>query len=453
MSDTGSMQNSHDIFMASFMLLLNLLLVNGKKEVGINCQKMINAALNKEMDAVKEGALIKQVFMLLDINNGLLKTHNINIFNIREKKNGKIVKKTIIPGIDIGATFSVLSVEHQQLVWTYLKSLYVSSIRMINLANNESILSPSTQNIITEFESSIDMKKIVLDFWTVYPNSQIIVKNEFDPYVGVGSVNTEYGINEMLSGPKLLPEQTAPPSLSGPDGISNVVKMMGIDKLIPMEELSKQLKNMTPEDIEMASQGIKKMLGDGADEGTTEMIDSMLHNISSELKKEDINNGDPMANMVKIANSVAQNMIPNIDHNKVDMKKMWTQTKKMTNNCVDKNGKPIFSGKNNPLEMMTSFMEKHMNMAKGGKMPTNNEQQMTEEDYMKECKKMMAEMGMPDNISPMDLKNLSVDQLLADLDMNKNDINKTKTTNSDTASTFSTASTKSIKSTKSKTKK
>ena len=444
MSDTGNMQISHDTFMASFMLLLNLLLVDGKKDVSNNCQKIINAVLNKEMDAVKEGALIKQVFVLLDTYNGLLKTNNINIFNLREKKNGKIVKKTIIPGIDIGATFSILSNDRQQLVWTYLKSLYVSSVRMINMANNENITSLSTQNIITEIESSLDIKKILADFWVAYPNSQIIIKKEFDPYIGVGTNNTDYGLNEMLSGPTLLPDQSAPPSLTGPDGISNVVKMMGIDKMIPMEELSKQLKNMTPEDIELASQGIKKMLGEDADEGTTEMIDSMLHNISSELKKEDINNGDPMANMVKIANSVAQNMIPNIDHNKVDMKKMWNQTKKMTNNCVDKNGNPMFAGKNNPLDMMTAFMEKQMNMMDPN-INNKSEKQMTEEELMNDCKKMMADMGMP-NISPMDLKNIPIDQLMADLDMNK-------LKNKNVSNIDDTASTKSSKSTRSKARK
>lgn len=425
MSDTVSdssknMQKYHDNFMASFMLLLNLLTTNGKKSVIEYSNKLLQGILNKEMTTDKQSALIRQIFFLLDTHNGLLKTNNVNLFSLQEKKNGKTVRKTVIPGIDIGASFSAFNTEDQKYVWTYLKSMYVSCVKMINIANNSNG-NITTQNIVAEFESELDIKKINTEYWAKFPDSHVILKQEFNPYIGVGSSTNEYSLDDMLSGPEILPNQTAPISLTGSDGISNIVKMIGIDKMINMEELTNQLKNMTDEDIEKASQGIRQMLGEDADESTTEMIDSMLHNINSELKKEAINGtGDPISNVVKIANNVAQNMLPTIDQNKIDMEKMWDQTKKMTNKCVDKDGKPLFNGKDNPLSFMTSFMEKQINMYKGkttGKTDTSDN--MSEADYLKECQKMMAEMGMP-NISPDQLKNLSVDQLVADLDKHKN---------------------------------
>lgn len=195
-----------------------------------------------------------------------------------------------------------------------------------------------------------------------------------------------------------------------------------------MEDLAKQLKNITKEQIDQATKSIKSLLGD-VDEGTSEMIDMMLNDITDELKKDDLSNGNPINNLTKIAECVAHKMMPKIDPNKVDMKKVWNSTRNIANKCHDKDGKPIFDGPNNPLSMATNFLEKQMAYTQynnnQSQQSNSNIKPMTEEDYAKECQNLLKQLGLP-NISADQLKNLQLDKILQD--MNSQDItNKSNT--------------------------
>ena len=344
---------------------------------------------------------------MLSSNVNLLKNKDTKLFNLKEKWDDKLVKITIIPAIDIGASWNLLDSETQDKIWLYMKALYINSMRMISNVNS----SINTNSSIDDFLSDYKEDAILSDFWKSYPETSIIIKKEFNPYVGVGTTNENYGVAQMISGPEVLPDQVQP-------GIGGVAQMLGVDKMLNMKELSEHLKNLSPDEIEKATTSIKSMLGN-VDEGTSQMIDMMLNDISSELKKEDTASGNPMDNIVKIAETVAKGMMPKIDHNKVDMSKVWNQTKDMANKCQDKDGKPLFQGGSNPLSLLTGFMEKQMNLHqnKNTQSSTNKETQnkMSEADYEKECRKMMKEMGLP-NIPPEMLKQMPINQLLADFD-------------------------------------
>lgn len=399
------MQTYHDTFIASTLLLLKLLSGSTKKSVSENSTKLMEAFLHKDIDVEKEGTIIKKVYLVLNENSNTLKAKDSSLFNLKKKdtQTNKIVKITIVPAIDIGASWTTLNDEQQQKIWNYLTLMYTASVRMVCSANST--------NFDLEGFNELDTKTLMDEYWTEFPDTKnaLLIKKEFDPFVGVGSNDENYGVDDIISGPELLADQTAP-------GIEGITKMLGIDKMINMEELSEQLKNLSPGDVENAAQSIKQMLGPNVDEGTSEMIDSMLNNITSELKNSP-KSDKPIDGVLKIAETVAQTMMPKIDKNKVDMKKVWDQTKNMATNCRDKNGKPIFSEQNNPLAMLTGFMEKQMNMHEnkqnnpnnsGGQTPSNN---MTDEDYYKECQKMMKDMGMP-SISKNDLKNMKIDEIM-----------------------------------------
>lgn len=261
-------------------------------------------------------------------------------------------------------------------------------------------------------------KEIYDQFWKKFPNNTLVTKMiGFNPFIGVGENKENYGVNDLLSGPKLLPDQTSP-------GIDGVTKLLGIDKILNLEDLSKQLKNITKEQIDQAKNSIRSLLGD-VDENTSEMIDLMLNDITDELKKEDISKGHPINNLVKIAECVAHRMMPKIDPKKVDMNKVWNSTKNIASKCYDKDGKPIFDGPNNPLSIVTTLMEKQMNQMQQKTMQTKQSGNvMTEEEYTKECQNILQQIGLP-NISAEQIKNLNFNNLINELNVN----NSTSPTN------------------------
>lgn len=425
-----TMQENHDLFIETLMLLLDIL---ENKTNYANATKLLQELNETKIDIDRKGSIIKKVFMLVDIYFDLLKSQDKKLFNLYTKQNKKVVKVTVIPGVDIGAMWDKLEVDDQNRIWEYLKYMYISSSHMVNVSGNEN----DVVNIdkVNELRLTLtgNEKEIYNEFWQKFPKNTLVTKvAEFNPFIGVGENKAEYGVNDLLSGPTLLPDQSAP-------GIDGITKLLGIDKILNLEDLSKQLKNITKEQIDQATKSIKSLLGD-VDENTSEMIDLMLNDITDELKKEDISNGHPIDNLVKIAECVAHKMMPKIDPKKVDMNKVWNSTRNIASKCHDKDGKPIFDGPNNPLSIVTNLMERQMNQMQQKSMnPRVNlgessepQKPMTEDDYAKECQNILKQLGLP-NMSVNQLKNLKLDKLIDDL--NTSDlINKSIGSNDDTDS-------------------
>ena len=403
------MQEYHDLFIASLMLLLNIL--NGHLE---NANKLQNALEAGKIDTDKKGLIIRKVYSVLDANFDLLENSDLQLFNLYGKQSSKDVKVTIIPAIDIGSIWQKLSLDDQKKIWKYLKCMYISTVHMMNTVgddDNNNNNNNSNARIDKLRNTLSGENNVSIEFWEQFPQSNLVTKESFNPYIGVGENKREYGLNELLSGPKLLPDQTAP-------GVEGMAGLLGLDKMVNMEDLSNQLKNISKEQIDQAAQSIKSMLGD-VDEGTSGMIDSMLNDITDELANENMSDGNPINNLVKIAESVAQKMMPKIDSKKVDMRKVWSSTRDIASKCQDKNGNSLFDGPNNPLSIVTSLMEKKM----GGSFPKKQDKQdpqdkddkehkqKKEEECAKECQQILKQMGLPD-LSTDQLKNLQIDKLM-----------------------------------------
>ncbi|AYV84851.1 MAG: hypothetical protein Hyperionvirus44_9 [Hyperionvirus sp.] len=405
------MQESHDLFMVSLMLVLDISrrhLGDGDKKSREGVDEMIGMLSGEGVEAEKKGVLIKKVFMILDIYFDLLKGNDCKLFNLYTKHKGKAVRVRIIPGIDFWSLWDRFDDGVRGKIWDLIKLMYVASSYMINSSGNSNNVVNLGRIEMLRGDVVMGEGSVFEEFWKVYPNCKMITRKGFNPFVGVGENNKEYGLKDLLGGPKLLPEQTG----CGIDGIS---KLLGIDKMINMEDLAKQLKNITKEQIEAATKSIKGMLGD-VDENTSEMIDLMLTDITDELKKEELGNGNPLNNLVKIAENVAHKIMPKIDSKKVDMTQVWNSTRNMASKCQDKDGKPIFDGPNNPLAMVSSLLEKQMNMNQfgSGKNSGGKKKGMTEEEYVKECQDILNELGLP-NISPEKMKNVELSKLMSEL--------------------------------------
>lgn len=388
----------HDNFVVSLLLLLNKLSEKGKTSVVENSKKMTEAILKKELDVDKKGLIIKKVNTILNQNFELLLNRDAALFSLRELKNDKSVKITLIPAIDIGNSWDIFDDIEKNELWTLIDSLYINSVYIFSIIQEIKTIPNNLIEYITNFKKINTDKSFYDKFFVTYPEQNIIIKSSFNPYEGIGTNdNLNYGINDILSGPKLLPDQIEP-------GIGGVIKLIGIDKMIDIKQLTEQLKNISKEDMETASKQLKSYLGDVDDE-TSNMIDMMINNISTELKNENnLKDGNINETCVKIAEVVANNITPHISNNSINMEKLWSQTKNVTTKLKDKNGKPLFNEKSNPFTLMTNILESQMkNNNNNNKTNEPNKKQMSQEEIMKECNKMMQNMG---------LNNLPIDQLM-----------------------------------------
>lgn len=396
-----SMQQNHDLFIASLVLILDVL----KNAGDSNATKLFDALMNSTIEMTRKGVIIKKVFMLLDTYYDLLKSNDTKLFNLFTKHENRTVKVTIIPAVDIGSVWSKLEEQDQRKIWFNLKYMYIQSSQMINISGNDNNITNNER--IKELSDTLTepRKTVVSDFSARFPDSDLISSLAFNPYIGVGQNVENYGLDDLLSGPATLPDQ---------EGSSNggLMSMLGLDKLTSLEELTKQLRDVSKEQIETATQSIRAMLGD-VDQGTSELIELMLVDITDELKKDNLSNGNPINNLVKIAEEVAHKMMPKIDPKKMDMKKIFNSTKNMAMNVKDKEGNPIFAGNSNPFAMITNMMESQIEAHSNGK----KLDQKTEEEYLKDCQKMMSDLGLP-NISPDQLKNFPFDKLFSNNNSN-----------------------------------
>ncbi len=243
------------------------------------------------------------------------------------------VSFVLLPGIDITVIWKNLTQIRKEKVWTYLQILYIQC---------DILLSKNTP--------------------------------EFDPYkgVGVGNNKDNYSVEEMFSGVNNMPPAEKP-------GISSVTNLLGINKMLNLDKLSNELKNMSKDDIDEATNNIKNLLGSHVDDKTTNLISNMLSSINEELKKDNSSSQtNPLDNIFKIAETVADKIKPSIQQDGIDMNKLWSSTQNLATKCKDDKGNPVFGNGPNPFDMLTKMMNGNMN----------------EEECIEGYQKMLADNGM-----------------------------------------------------------
>jgi hypothetical protein len=444
MENTGlMMKKSHDLFMASTALILNTIKTNvtdESKQVVKNSIKLFDALMSKQLLVEDIGNIIKRVFNIVSSDLESLKNKDTKLFQLKEKKNGKTIRLIILPGIDLDEAYNLMSNDSKELLWKFVKSLYVASSKLILMVNKSGI-SESVIKLTNEISDGFNTQELLSTFHSTFPGSTLIAKDDFDPFIGVGTNAGNFSVNDILNAPKQVQEVSSP-------GIGSMAKMLGVDKMLNLDDLSKQLQNINQKDIDDATENIKKLLGGNVDEGTSDMINMMLKDITQELKTDNIAKGDPINNIVKIAETVAKNMIPKIDPKKVDMNKVWSSTQNLSKNYVDEKGNKVFQGNNNPLSMLTNLMETQMKYAQ--KVKTNDKSKTPDDEYIKECEDIFKKMGMS-NVDLSKLKKMDMSKVANDID-SMGDLVGTKVNNPETKELIPLAS-QSVKSKKNKNKK
>lgn len=251
----------------------------------------------------------------------------------------------LFPEINISTTWSKLTSLRKEKIWTYLQILYIQSDILLN--------------------KNLEKKPL-----------------EFNPYVGIGDGDTNYGVEEMYSGVKNMPEPEKP-------GIGSVTNLLGINKMLNLDKLSNELKNMSKDDIDEATNNIKNLLGSNVDDKTTNLISTMLSSINEELKKDNNSTDNPLDNIFKIAESVADKIKPSIQKDGIDMNKLWSSTQNLATKCKDDKGNSVFGSGPNPFDMLTKMMNGNMN----------------EDECIEQYQKMLSDIG-GNNINLDNLQNM-----------------------------------------------
>jgi hypothetical protein len=354
-------------------------------------KEFLNSINRGDMTMDGVSGIIKKIFNLLSLNTNYeyLVKNDPRIFQLKitkiTKECNKQVTSTIIPGLDMIYSWYSLTESDRKNMWFYLENMFNAGTRMINLVNNDNIKNNNfDMALLKEFNYS-KIKKAFTDFLEKFPESSVInIYNlDVDPFLGIGVQQDDFGVSDMVVQSQDS-NNTGSGSGSGSSsmaGIGSMMKLMGVDKMLDMTELSKQLQNIGKTEIDDATENIKSLLGNNLDEGTTEMIGTILNDITDQLKNGDMSSGNPLEHIMGIAEKVAKNTMPKIDKNKIDMSKILESTNNIANNYRDKDGKPVLSGAANPFSMLSGLLQSQMGGQGGGNNP--NQMKMMQDMMMK----------------------------------------------------------------------
>jgi hypothetical protein len=190
---------------------------------------------------------------------------------------------------------------------------------------NETFMILPNVNLSRIWKSLTDEKKErVWLFITLFDMlSSINAKNDVDPIYGVGqdapiSVD-DFRHNLTVAEQSIKKEDTDP--------ISMILGKLGIKNL---SEITDELKNIDKTKIDTATTDMKKLLGI-TDTGTGDFISKMIGSIADELRDTDLTKGNQIENFMKIAETVASKMRPEIENGNVDINSLLNSTQSLAN--------------------------------------------------------------------------------------------------------------------------
>jgi hypothetical protein len=332
-------------FLANLSLILKLIItLDNELKVVEATNKLLLVLENKEIGMDKIGEIMKKIFSVCCNNLNLLENNDESLFYLKNN-NRKI---TIISGIDIGQAYIKFNAESKILLWKYMKKIYIVSAKLIFQFN--ATIDQALMNYILKSEDiNFDPVK---EFREKYPDSNIISK-EFNPYEGISN-NVE-----GISMEDLIAKNIDNIDFDKIGSIGSMIEMIGLDKMINLEEISKQLQNIDKNEISKATEHIKSFIGDNIDKDTGNMIDMMLSGIAEKLGKTDLKNAK-FDDVISMANNVGEELCNKIDPTKVDAVKFQNGTsnmlKNLINNCKDEKGNPILPAGFDPMAMVEKIM-------------------------------------------------------------------------------------------------
>jgi hypothetical protein len=150
----------------------------------------------------------------------------------------------------------------------------------------------------------------------------ISLEDDFDPFIGVKAGDGK--LSEMAK-VDLVPEGVLTDKKA--DGGMSIPGLGGID----LSSIAKQIGEADKDELKKASDELKSTLGES---GAGGFIADMISSVTEELGKSDLSKGNPLQNLMQLANRVTESLAPKLDGQ-------------------------------NPEELFGSTMELHQKMQKG----------------------------------------------------------------------------------------
>jgi hypothetical protein len=311
------------------------------------CLSIRNGFTSETDSGYDQGRIIKKIYKTLTQNLDMLDpVPLIQLFYLKNES-GETV--TIIPGLDIGLVAESFTDEEKDVLWNHLYMMYISSITMIS-ANNTYAQDERLTNIMPKLK-----EKIVRSGLTIGKD-----KGLFNPFIGLNKIEEdgEYDLNHMYTNVGASPMPDMGAGLSAGMTMEDIFKLVGVDKMIDIDQLNDQLKNCKQEDVDDATNNITKLLGAENDSDVKDVCQTLVSEIVSDLRT----NG--LTNMFDTAKSVTSKIGKSLDQNK--MKKTANQLqefmangeeklKSMTNEKGENIGQQIFDKLKLPMQFAKMF--------------------------------------------------------------------------------------------------
>ena len=312
---------------------------NGHTKLRLVCDELKNGFLHEEK--YDEGRIIKKIYRVLtQYLDKFYPEPTKALFTIKNEEGATV---TIIPGLDINLVTYMMDDKEMDMFWSHMYMMYISSVSMIS-TKNEHKKEGKVHEVLPK------MRERVLKSGLFSKDGKM-----FNPFIGLmttsdGNSSSEYNVETMFDTVEEIQKPTGP-------SMEDVFKLSGVDKLVDINQLNDQLKNVKQEDIQEATKNIAKLLGSENDADVTEVCNTLVEGIVADLKS---NADGGIKGMFETAKRVSEEVGKNIDKNKmkktvVKLSDFLKDGESNLKNMKDENGNPIGSkimdSLKGPLEM------------------------------------------------------------------------------------------------------
>lgn len=300
-------------------------LYNGHDRLRKACSELKHGFSGNDSD-YDQGRIIKKIYRVL--TQYLTKLHPVPDKELFSLKNDEGATVTIIPGIDMQIVTKIMSDEEMEKLWDHMYMMYISSVVMITEINKH-------KRNGTVWEVLPKMRERVIKSGMFSQDSKL-----FNPFIGImpetqHDSKTEYDVTTMFESVDKFDTPSGP-------SLNDMLNMPGMDKMFNVDQLSDQLRNVKPEEIEDATKNITKLLGAEDDPDVKEVCSTLVDGIVEEFK----NGEGGIQGMAKIAETVSNKVGKNIDKKKMQktanqLNMFLKDSEKNLKNMKDGNGNPI----------------------------------------------------------------------------------------------------------------
>lgn len=249
----------------------------------------------------------------------------------------------ILPDIDIKKYWINFDDKQKKKIWLNLRVIYLRGKLLIDHEVDEYIPSTSiSETVDGQHDTVIKIEE--------EKKEELYV----DPILGVGADIKNYDVNQLFKGTETLDNG----KIGGPS-ISSFAKLIGVDKMFDVSKITDQLKSMTKEDIENATQSISNLLNTKADEKTQSFLKDLLDQIKDQLNNVDFTEGDPYKKIENISSCVAKSMKSQVMKGEVDFNGILDNTKGLVKEFAQKGDSGINEKQFGMLDNFLKDMQKN----------------------------------------------------------------------------------------------